>query len=117
MIEDVFRTIHDALGIERTEMQEEELQGEALQLHEFKKLEVLFFLYRCCLESANHMGTLAYFINNYLKEMLSRVAITAEVHNVKILTYMAEFFVPFLTQLIENSDYDCQDLSELYCEN
>lgn len=100
MIEDVFRTIHDALGIESTEMQEEEMHGEALKLHEFKKLEVLFFLYKCCLESANHMGTLAYFINNYLKETLSRVSITSEVDNIKLLAYMAEFFAPFLKQLI-----------------
>lgn len=123
MIEDVFQTIHDALGKENTQMMEEagkiceELHGEALKLQEFKKLEVLFFLYKCCLESANHIGTLAYFINNYLKETLSRVAITSEDLNIKILTYMAEFFAPFLAQLTQNSDYDCQDLSELYSEN
>lgn len=78
---------------------------------------MLFFLYKCCLESANHVGTLAYFINSCLKETLSRVTITSEDLNVKILTYMAEFFAPFLAQLTQNSDYDCQDLSELYSEN
>lgn len=123
MIEEVFQTIHNALGRNSNQMLEEtgkiceELQGEALKEQDFKKLEVLFFLYRCCLDSANHMGTLAYFINNYLKETLSRVSITAEELNLKILTYMAEFFAPFLAQLTQNGDYDCQDLSELYCEN
>lgn len=82
LIEDVFQTIHNALAknsnqiIEETNKICEELNADALKEKDFQKLEVLFFLYKCCLDSANHMGTLAYFINSYLKDTLSRVSIT-----------------------------------------
>lgn len=66
---------------------------------ELKKLQIVFYVYKCVLDAGNHLGRLFDEVQEGLKVLLSLAPISPDPEHIATLYRMADFLAGFMEKL------------------